>query len=93
MVKYDAEVEIVRDDPTITVEILSTIPGQISTWEAETALASIRRGVERVLRPINCGAKFRADRVVFNYVDYKPAMYERFTAEALARQMGLPISD
>ena len=90
VVSYEATIELRTDNPRIEVHILATDPPEEHDDEAVVQLAenAIRRGAEHALSPRGLGAKIRVSNIVIHPVDYKPRMYEFFTAFALEELLG-----
>jgi hypothetical protein len=79
---FDADIEF--SDNGVQVEIIRA-DSKADAADVEAARSAIRRGAERVLQPLGMGAIIRVGRLVVHAVDFKPKMFERYTAEELAQ--------
>jgi hypothetical protein len=78
---YEAEVKLVPGESEVQVlgvQQKGALPGAV-----EAATDAIRRGAEQVLHPLGLGAIIRVRRIVLHPVDFKPRMFEQYTAEEL----------
>src|SRR4051812_29368257 len=64
VVIYDADLNVMKDDPRITVEVMRTDPVEASLADVQLAIEAIRRGAEMVLRPRGEGAIIHVRRLV-----------------------------
>jgi hypothetical protein len=87
VVKYDAQVELVRGDSSVVIEVVSTVPLHARVSEVQQAVDYTKRGVETVLRPLGLGAQMRLSRLFIHDVDFKPRKFEAATISALTQAL------
>jgi hypothetical protein len=87
-IDYEAEVEILHADATLTVEADPSVLDGIYKGGVELFFAAIRQGAETALRPRELGAIIRVLRTKYHDVDFNPKMCAELTASELVRVIG-----
>ncbi len=82
LVDYQAEVEIRNHDNSVQVTVAEGL--EADRGQVDAARQAIQRGAEQALQPTGLGAIIKIHRLNIHPVDFKPELFERFTAEQVA---------
>jgi hypothetical protein len=84
-IDYEAEVEILHADPTVTVEADQSVLDRHDEYQVESLFAAIRHGAETALCPRQLGAIIRVLRAKYHDVDFNSKKCAELTAAELVR--------
>lgn len=94
VVCFDADVELLPNSTTVTVELISLYSDpwhevcDISRMHAQDAVDSIQEGIEEALRPRGIGAFVLVSNLVMHATHFRPRKHKPYAREYLEAALG-----